>query len=83
MVGVTVGGSVRVGGTVEVEVDGRVAVTEAGSGVVCSGVLVWVCLNVGKGVGVRSVRFVGNDVGVFVNSSTVGEMSVGVEGAKI
>ena len=52
IVGVTLGGSVRVGARVEVDEAGVVEVTEAVSGVVSSGGSVWVCLNVGERTGV-------------------------------
>ena len=52
IVGVALGGSVRVGTRVVIEEAGVVEVTEAVSGVVWTGGSVWVCLNVGERIGV-------------------------------
>lgn len=78
---VAVGGNVRVGDGVEVEVPCVVEVMETVSGVVSLEGSVRVCLSVGEGAGVLvlSLTLVWNAVDVLVGKTTSGT----VEGAKI
>ena len=82
-VGVAVGGTVRVGKGVNVDVDSRVAVTGPGSDVVGFGVSV--CLEVAEGVdvAVRPETVVRIGAGVLVEATGDGTLPAGAVGAKI